>query len=542
MYKYKKHIILLLLILAIALPPYSTVDANAPDLKNAEYEDMIMKYNPQNNFNLEIDVNEASMDRADNHLNIPTYDGSGQCVHPSVKFFTEKWKGYHYWMAFTPYFDTNDDYENPSIIVSNDGINWKVPEGLNNPIVSPPEDNSHYSDPYLFFENDTLYLIYRLSDTTSVERILMRSSSDGVNWSDAVKLLDVPFTIERNLSPCLLKIDDKYVLYTVDVKQSPNVFKMRTASVLNGTWDTVENLNLFVSEKDMWHFEIIKYHNAFIMIMQTCILDSGSGKKGQLYLGVSKDGITWELSQNSIIESMDDIVWDRNIYKSSIQPRMDMDGLSFDIWYSANNANYSWFIGKSIIKFNKSKLLEDIETEVAKAELLIKPYIFRDTFNRSNSDTLGSNWTISRNFGVADNKAFVPVPDNNKAIVDVGISDYEVTVCFDKVTYGYHMWLIVRASDINNYIRCGYGPPYFMIQNVVNGSTSTISLLSSYEPKDGDYLTIKCIEDKLAMYINGVYWGSGLTAYNQTATCIGLQTSNVNNRYDNLMVKQIIFD
>ncbi|MBO9605718.1 MAG: hypothetical protein J7639_07195, partial [Paenibacillaceae bacterium] len=61
---------------------------------------------------------------------IPTYDGSGQTVHPCVLFFPEGWKGHRYWMAFTPYPDGNDQFENPSLVVSGDGVRWFVPPGL----------------------------------------------------------------------------------------------------------------------------------------------------------------------------------------------------------------------------------------------------------------------------------------------------------------------------------------------------------------------------------------------------------------------------
>ena len=63
-------------------------------------------------------------------LNIPTYDGSGQAVHPDVYYNANGWNGYRYWMAMTPYPNGNAAYENPSIVVSNDNLNWIVPPGL----------------------------------------------------------------------------------------------------------------------------------------------------------------------------------------------------------------------------------------------------------------------------------------------------------------------------------------------------------------------------------------------------------------------------
>lgn len=60
-----------------------------------------------------------------NPLAIPTYDGSNQSVHPSVFYFENGWKGYKYWMTFSPYPNSNDDVEDPSLVVSNDRLNWR---------------------------------------------------------------------------------------------------------------------------------------------------------------------------------------------------------------------------------------------------------------------------------------------------------------------------------------------------------------------------------------------------------------------------------
>ena len=69
---------------------------------------------------------------------IPTYDGTNQPTHPSVVKFDQPWNGYTYWMAMTPYPYNDGSYENPSIVVSNDGENWIVHSGLTNPLVGTP--------------------------------------------------------------------------------------------------------------------------------------------------------------------------------------------------------------------------------------------------------------------------------------------------------------------------------------------------------------------------------------------------------------------
>ena len=95
---------------------------------------------------------------------IPTYDGSDQLTHPKVLYFPKGWNGYQYWMSMTPYPYEHDIYENPSIVVSNDGKNWGVPKGLKNPVSGIPSDvgtGGHYSDPQIVMRGNTMELWYR---------------------------------------------------------------------------------------------------------------------------------------------------------------------------------------------------------------------------------------------------------------------------------------------------------------------------------------------------------------------------------------------
>ena len=68
----------------------------------------------------------------------PTYDGSGQVVHPGIVYFPGGWNGYQYWLVVTPYPGGNAAFENPSILVSQDGVTWIQPPGITNPIAGPP--------------------------------------------------------------------------------------------------------------------------------------------------------------------------------------------------------------------------------------------------------------------------------------------------------------------------------------------------------------------------------------------------------------------
>ena len=92
-------------------------------------------------------------------LVIPTYEGSGQGMHPCIIDFQTQynktlWGGYRYWMAITPAPFKQRYLENPSLIASQDGIHWIVPNGIKNPLVcsTPPDNNA---DPDMIYNPTT---------------------------------------------------------------------------------------------------------------------------------------------------------------------------------------------------------------------------------------------------------------------------------------------------------------------------------------------------------------------------------------------------
>jgi hypothetical protein len=103
-------------------------------------------------------------------LATPSYDGSGQAVEPTVVFFDTPWHGFSYWMAFSPYPNGDPSKENPSIIASQDGINWQVPPGLVNPLALP--DPAFLADATIFYDSasDQLWVYY--IDTSAQTTIL----------------------------------------------------------------------------------------------------------------------------------------------------------------------------------------------------------------------------------------------------------------------------------------------------------------------------------------------------------------------------------
>jgi hypothetical protein len=119
-------------------------------------------------------------------LTTPTYDGSGQAVHPSVVHIPGGFGGYTFWMVMTPYPNSDATKENPSILASHDGLEWVVPPGVTNPLFGPPA-TSNYSDPHLEYDyqNSQLVLFYQHNSDGSEYR---STSADGVTWTAPVNV------------------------------------------------------------------------------------------------------------------------------------------------------------------------------------------------------------------------------------------------------------------------------------------------------------------------------------------------------------------
>jgi hypothetical protein len=95
-------------------------------------------------------------------------------------------------MAFTPFPD--DTRENPSIVVSQDGIRWLVPDGATNPVVSAEEVRRagyrYNSDPELVLTADgQMLLYYRPFSGGGNEAIFCKRSRNGVAWSSGRTVL-----------------------------------------------------------------------------------------------------------------------------------------------------------------------------------------------------------------------------------------------------------------------------------------------------------------------------------------------------------------
>lgn len=286
----------------------------------------------------------ASASNATGSLNIPTYDGSNQCVHPDVIDMGagNTWNGHRYWMAMTPYPASDADYENPSIVVSEDGNSWSVPAGLTNPVVAGGV-GFHNADPDIVLSpSGEMWMLYLKTNGSTYDEIFAKSSSDGVNWGSPILIISGSFG--DFLSPSIIYDGTQYIMWHVNDTDNPNTLKRRICSSPSGTWsgEVTCTLNNMPGGKDIWHVNVVKrgqvYHGFFTMCT------SGTNGSGSiLYFATSPDGLAWTISNSPLLSISGG--WDNNLlYRSSGIPTPS----GYDLFYSAmTTAGNVWHIGRT---------------------------------------------------------------------------------------------------------------------------------------------------------------------------------------------------
>lgn len=294
-----------------------------------------------------VDINNVSASNAVTYLTTPTYDGSGQVVHPDIYYNADGWNGYKYWMGMTPYPASNDIYENPSILVSNDGNIWSVPAGLTNPLDTPA--TGHHSDTDIFMGHDNkLWLIFRWTNN-STDIIYATSSSDGINWSEKVAIMTYTVSTEQCLSPSVVVEDSGYSLYYVDWVGIDGKVKVKTSSTVTGTWSDATLCTITGMEvgKYVWHLDVLKYGTEYHALIVTA---PAVANTFSLNFAVSTNGIDWTIKTTPII-SPSVSGWDNAyIYRATFVLMNDGGDDYYDCWYSAKSSvNNIWRIGKTRI-------------------------------------------------------------------------------------------------------------------------------------------------------------------------------------------------
>jgi hypothetical protein len=283
-------------------------------------------------------------------------------THPSVLYFEEKWNGYNYWCAITPYPNSDSQYENAHIFCSNDGVIWNEPIGIVNPIENSPLGSAYSSDVNLMFKDGYLYCYWRengiIVKGSPRRALFVKKSSDGVNWSPKELIANWPTTGIDVIAPSIIKSDNHYYCYGVCTGETTpgsyyTQYCIRRAvseSEVSFTIDRSKGYGLINIEgrpwgnkQEPWHIDVQKIGNIWLMLVTTT--DNGQyGSSGSLFLGYSLNGIDFSFNDKPICSSV-------GTYKSGFVPTYDRTNkrMRFQLWRTQVANNWQVFYDEFFI-------------------------------------------------------------------------------------------------------------------------------------------------------------------------------------------------
>ena len=318
-------------------------------------------------------------------LKIPAYSYTAQggqtqkaewdTTHPDVIDFAKtskeggKWGGYRYWMVLTPNQDGYSQYENPCLAASNDGVNWVVPNGIENPLsgVKHEPAGTHNCDTDLVYnpDSDELWVYYvweqdSPAGTPSNLRLIrvkekndgfeITSTTDGKPYERLINSqyrydMQSPAVVRRNANTWLMWSNNSDSDNSGNGWQSQVAFVELYTSADGKNWTNKQSLadTLVLKGADgiasyiPWHLDVqwVESQNKYWGLF--CAYPKG-GNSNRTYLlfGTSEDGKTWLTYPKPLLAPRDN-KWDNNFIYRSTFIYDDASG-TLQVWYSGGKS------------------------------------------------------------------------------------------------------------------------------------------------------------------------------------------------------------
>lgn len=302
-------------------------------------------------------------------IDIPTFDGSGQAVHPDVVRFPAAWHGWEYWMAFTPYPGSNEAMENPSLAVSHDGLRWEVPGEFGNPMIPTPK-SGYNSDPDLSYDAqaDRLVMIYR--EVSGGQNIIKAiSSGDGRAWTlprvafrrRSHGIVSPTIASRPGAAPAVWYVDAgnrkcRERVTRVMMQDGPGMRALEQARPETG-WGTPREVGMLQPGFSVWHLDVtwVPERNEYWAIYPANRSYSCNGR--DLFFARSSDGVTWTTYRVPVLKR-NDADWVRgSLYRGSLLYDASRDAIR--IYLSASAPGSIWHLG--VVEYRFKDFLAALE-------------------------------------------------------------------------------------------------------------------------------------------------------------------------------------
>lgn len=276
-------------------------------------------------------------------IEFETYESSQQVVHPSVVAFPSSWNGQHFWLALTPYPNSDSRVENPSLFSSESGDSWTVPAGVTNPLART--GRGYLSDPDLAYDPATneLRLYYRevveahhgsRRPRHKADVVYVTRSSDGSQWTPPKAVIsDIGHYV---VSPAVARrADGDWKMWAVDAgrtgcnSRETRILLRRSTDGIG--WSPASAVSFVQPGFIPWHLDVqfVPQLNAYWALIAAYRRGSAC-TASSLFLATSTDGIQWTTYPSAVLERGALPQFSANVYRSTFA--FEPDGNSLTLW------------------------------------------------------------------------------------------------------------------------------------------------------------------------------------------------------------------
>lgn len=236
-------------------------------------------------------------------LELVTFDGSGQTVHPDHLLHAAAGFAFPRHLAVTPYPYGDARKELPSVFASDGPLDWVVQPGAPDPVV-PNEPTGHMSDPDLVYVEDAgeLWMYYRYVTGRNIINVVR--TSDGVTWSAPREVLSAPN--HEIVSPAVVRRGPgDWWMWYIDSGDlgcgAPSTTVVLRRSTDGLAWGPPQRLAMSHGAMHPWHIDVqwIPERGEFWALYNSKRV--GGCATPAVFFATSTDGVSWHHFQGPVI-------------------------------------------------------------------------------------------------------------------------------------------------------------------------------------------------------------------------------------------------
>ena len=459
-------------------------------------------------------------------------------THPSLVHVPRGFRGYQWWCAYTPYPNSDSDFEQPCVAASRDGVKWDVPSGTAFPLYPAPAVGTRYnSDTHLYYDDvgNRLVLIFR-------ERV---SAGNDITWLTTLDAGSSEWAERVNIhtgdmaSPSIWydKVAEKWVIvgHALDQAAPWPMRKIESTDLLSG-WgaETAFTVPHPVPGRAWWHsFIVPQSDGSYIGIASD---NTGTvGQAGDLYLWYAPDSALGFSARKIQGTRYVPGVGTASNYRATFVVMQNRLRMMISSIQGPLSIGYASPVESKAVQAARSAAAEFtlVATAPANAADII------DDFNRADSaagvgnDLRGNAWTqgSGTNFiGISGNAAYNINTSACRIWRDIGSSNHDVTAQIR--TLGTQVYLMVGLVDVNNHYRLyADSTGLLRLQRIVSGVATDLAVASAGLVANGAILRLRKVGRLLSAYLDGDLVFTASDATYETATKCGLGASGATTSY-----------